>query len=739
MIFGVLMARRSIGYLFILIFLLNFISPALAEDPLSTPCPITGLENDPCQSPLMNTADQLQKETIQKKNPFDQMNVNAPQVPVRPITTPSTNEISPSLGPLPQYGRPSMMAPERPAGPSSIETSFAKTETPHIPTRSLTQYGYNLFSLPAGTFAPLVNAPVGPDYVLGPGDTLIINIWGMVEYNLQLTIDREGKVYLPKAGPVSLWGLTLADAKELIHQQISHVITQFHLSVSMGMLRTIRVFVLGETAFPGAYEISSVSTISNALFMAGGPTKVGTLRHIQHFRKNQKLGEIDLYDFLLKGDKSHDARIESGDVIFIPPIGQAVGITGNVKRPAIYELANSETVSDLISLAGGITPLAYLEKIQIERIKEHREKILMDLNFREAFPQPLQDGDLVKVFAIHGRIKDTVSLEGFVQHPGEYAYKPGIRISDLLTDEELLPESYLNRAEVVRLRPDFTNEILPFSIEKIKTDDPNQNLSLLPGDRIVISSEIRKRPSVTLAGEVVRPGSYAIASGEKLSSVIRRAGGFSQSAYLQGAVFTRKKVAEREEIELTSFVKVQETHLLAESSALAAGGISQQDAVAEQASLNQRRELLKLLSSKVTLGRVVVHLDQPEKLEGSPDNLSLEDGDTLSVPSTPTSVVVLGSVRNATGILYKEGTNVDYYLRHAGGASEEANPKGLYLIKADGSAEGDISMRTPMDRGDTLVVPISTDPKYRPISFWRDFATILGQFGLTLAAIKVIF
>lgn len=731
---------RKIFYLFTFIFLTAIVSPLLAEDPLSAPCPITGTENDPCNSPLMNTADQLQKDNTQKKDPYDQLNINTPPFPILPSST-STEKgsyISPNLLGT-QSGKTSLIPREKPAVPSPIETSFAKSETPITPSRTLTQFGYNLFSLPAGTFAPLVNAPVGPDYVLGPGDTLIINIWGMVEYNLQLTLDREGKVYLPKAGPVSLWGLTLADAKELIHQQISRVITQFHLSVSMGTLRTVKVFVLGEAPFPGAFEISSVSTISNALFLAGGPTKVGTLRHIQHFRKNQKIGEIDLYEFLLKGDRSHDARIESGDVIFIPPIGQAVGITGNVKRPAIYELANSETVSDLISMAGGITPLAYLEKIQIERIKEHREKTLIDLNFREAFPQLVQDGDLVKVFAIHGRIKDTVSLEGFVQHPGEYGYKPGMRISDLLTDEELLPEAFLRRAEIVRLRPDFTNEIIPFSLEKIKTDDPNQNLTLLPGDRIVISSENRKRPNITITGEVVRPGAYAIATGEKMSSVIRRAGGFTQTAYLQGAVFTRKKVAEREEKELDSFVKIQETHLLSESSALNAGGISQQDAVAEQASLNQRRELLKLLSSKVTLGRVVVHLDQPEKLEKNPDDLLLEDGDTLSIPSIPSSVVVIGSVRNSTGVLYKEGTNVDYYLKHAGGVSEEANSKGLYLIKADGSAEGDISMKTPMERGDTLVVPISTDPKYRPLSYWRDIATIFGQFGLTLAAIKVIF
>ncbi|MBI3605171.1 MAG: SLBB domain-containing protein, partial [Nitrospirae bacterium] len=243
----------------------------------------------------------------------------------------------------------------------------------------------------------------------------------------------------------------------------------------------------------------------------------------------------------------------------------------------------------------------------------------------------------------------------------------------------------------------------------------------------------------TLKGEFFRPGSYAIAPGEKLSSIIRRAGGFTQNAYLPGAIFIRKKVAEGEQKELETFVKVQEEKLLSESSALTAGGVSQQDASAEQTSLNQRRELLKVLSSKVTLGRMVVHLNQPEKLEGTADDLLLEDRDNLTVSTIPSSVVVLGSVRNTTGILYKEKTNVGDYLAQAGGASEEANAKEIYLIKADGSAIGNLSLRTPVDRGDTVIVPISTEAKYRPIPLWKDIATIIGQLAITLAAFKVVF
>jgi protein involved in polysaccharide export with SLBB domain len=631
---------------------------------------------------------------------------------------------------------------EEPAPPSPIESSFLTSEIPGTPTRTLLQFGYHLFALPS--MRPVLEAPVGPDYVLGPGDTLIINIWGMIEQNLKLPVDREGKIFLPKVGPLSLWGLTLEEAKILIEQQLSRYFTKFQLSISMGSLRTIKVFILGEALRPGAYDLSAVSTLSNALFAAGGPSKIGTLRHIQHIRKNQKIGEIDIYDLLLRGDKSHDARMESGDVIFIPSIGSAVGISGNVKRPAIYELTEKENLPDLIQMAGGITPLAYLQRVQIERIKEHREKILTDIDLTKtgegtSLQAPLENGDLVKIFAIHERIRNVIFVEGFVRHPGEYSYQEGMKVSSLLTDEELLPEAYLNKAEVVRLRPDFSQEIIPFSIQKLKEGLAGEDIPLLARDRIVISSEFRTAPSITLKGEFFRPGSYAIAPGEKLSSIIRRAGGFTQNAYLPGAIFIRKKVAEGEQKELETFVKVQEEKLLSESSALTAGGVSQQDASAEQTSLNQRRELLKVLSSKVTLGRVVVRLNQPEKLEGTADDLLLEDRDNLTISTIPSSVVVLGSVRNATGILYKEKTNVGDYLAQAGGASEEANAKGIYLIKADGSATGDLSLRTPVDRGDTVIVPISTEAKYRPIPLWRDIATIIGQLAITLAAFKVVF
>src|ERR1700693_4127576 len=241
----------------------------------------------------------------------------------------------------------------KPAEPSIIEASFSPSSLTSG-SKYLRQFGYDLFEQSSRAFNSSLDAPVGPDYVLGPGDTVIINLWGLIETNLQLQVDREGKIFLPKAGPVAVWGLTLEDARALIRQELSRYFTKFQMSVSMGNLRTIKVFILGEAASPGAYDLSAVSTLSNALFAAGGPSRIGTLRKIGHFRKNQLLDEIDLYDLLLKGDRSKDSRMESGDVVFIPPIGATAGISGNVKRPAIYELTGKETVSDLIGMAGGL-------------------------------------------------------------------------------------------------------------------------------------------------------------------------------------------------------------------------------------------------------------------------------------------------------------------------------------------------------------------------------------------------
>jgi|SRR5579863_55583 len=719
-----LKAHRGLAFLILWTYLVGFVPPLFAANPLAAQGLALG---QPPAGPTQSAPSSGKPD--------------APSAPVLPVLPNLPAEAAP--------GGPAARAQLSEQALSPIERSFSTPVSPAgqvaselaLP-RSLKQFGYNLFYSPATTFAPVLDVPVGPDYVLGPGDTLVVNVWGFLEQSLQVTLDREGKIFLPKVGPVSLWGLSLQEAKLLIEQQLSRSFSKFQVSISMGALRTIKVFVLGEAVQPGAYELSALSTLSNALFVAGGPSKIGTMRHIQHFRNNKNIGELDLYDLIIRGDKTKDARVESGDVVLIPPIGPVVGITGNVKRPGIYELSGPESLNVLIQMAGGTTPLAYLERVQVERVKNHQERVLLDFDLIHPPPASdlsqatLQDGDLVKILAIHGRLMDAVYLEGVVRHPGEYAFAEGMRISQLVTDQELLPESYLDRAELVRIKPDLTTEVLSFSIRKIQQGQTDQDLQLSPGDRVVVSSEFRKSGTVTLSGEVLRPGNYTLSPGERLSSVLRRAGGYTKNAYLPAALFFRKSVMEKEDKELSVFAKSQEERLISESVALSAGGVAAADAAAE---LGQRRELLKVIASKVTLGRIVVHLDQPDRMEGTQNDIILEDGDTLGVPPPPSAVVVLGSVRNSTGILYQEGATVEYYLNRAGGPTEDANSKGIYVIKADGSALTDLSLRAHLDRGDTVVVPVSTEAKYRPLPLWRDVATIIGQFAITIAAMKVVF
>lgn len=634
---------------------------------------------------------------------------------------------------------------------SPIESSFNLPIFPGQPTQELRQYGYSLFASPISTFAPVEDVPVGPDYIMGPGDNMIVRVWGPMESVSSQTLDRNGQINLPNVGPVKLWGLTFKDASDLIQRQLSQYYRGIQASVTMGALRVIRVYVVGEVCQPGSYTLSSLSTVTNALFAAGGPIKLGSLRNVELKRNHHTVGTIDLYDFLLKGDKTRDFRLESGDTIFVPPVGPIVAITGEVNRPAIYELQGTAHVGDLIEMAGGKTPRTYLKRVQLIRTKPNAEREVIDLDLTDLggngdSPRhmELRNGDLVKVYPTDPRIYNTVSLAGAVKHVGEYQLKPGMRISELVTQGGALPEAYLDRVEIARLKDDLSTEVVQVNLKAVWAGDQSQDIALRSRDQITIRSEYRAPWRVTLEGEVKRPGVYTLQQGEQMSSVLRRAGGFTDKAFLNGAIFTRGSVREIERKRLDDFVRDHEQRLLAEASQLtpSALGISKDDALARQAVLVQRRELLEILASKVTLGRVVIHLDEPDKLEGSPNDLVLQDGDNLTVLQKPAEVLVMGSVRNPTGVLHKEDMDVQYYLNRAGGLTPEAEAKDVYLLKADGSAITGFMRLRNIEPGDVIIAPPSTEAKIQWLSLFKDLATIVGQFGqvaLGLAGLAKIF
>jgi len=616
------------------------------------------------------------------------------------------------------------------------------------------QFGYEVFGAPATSFAPVEDVPVGPDYILGPGDTLTIYVWGLVESVFTETVNRNGEIFVPRAGTLRVWGLTFEKVEQLIRDQLGKVYTGFEISVTLGRLRTIRVFVVGTVGRPGAYLVSPLSTLTNALFAAGGPTKQGTLRRIQLLRNNRVVSEMDFYDFLLRGERQGDVRLESGDTVFVPRIGPVVGLAGQVNQPAIYELKGEMRLADMFALAGGVTPGGFLERVQIERFRANRERAVLDFRLLDFYERgqlegnpPVLNGDLVRVFSADPRIYNAVVLEGWVRWPGRYELRPGTRVGDLVVKDGLLPDAYLDRAEVVRVREDLGTEVLPFNIRDAWAGKPDANIELRPLDRVVVRSAIRPVQEVTVTGQVLRPGQYAISRGERLSSLIERAGGFLPDAFPRGAVFIRQSIRTAEQQQLDRFIRVQEQSMLADSSAITAGStqLSSEGRAAEvttaQASVMvQRRELLRSLAVSVTLGRMAVRLEQPEALKGTPSDLELEAGDALYVPPQPKSVLVLGAVRNSTALLYggvEQG--VESYIAQAGGATPEADAEHTYILKPDGTAISTFVKVQKIEAGDTIVVPVSTEPKVRTLPMLRDIATIVAGFTLPFATLVALF
>jgi protein involved in polysaccharide export with SLBB domain len=317
--------------------------------------------------------------------------------------------------------------------------------------RPLPLFGQSLFGQAPSTFAPMDYLQVPDDYIIGPGDELQIRIWGQVEADLRVTVDRSGQVYVPRVGEISVAGVHYGELEQQLKDEISKIFRNFNLTVNVDRLRSIQVLVVGNARYPGRYTISSLSTLVNAIFASGGPTPQGSLRHIQIRRDGTNVTDFDFYDLLIKGDKSKDVRLQPGDVLYIPPVGPLAAISGSVNNPAIYELKGASTLNDLTEIAGGFSSLADTGKITIERVVEHQARQTLEFRYGDtsrAFP--LQDGDIVRVLSIVPSFQDTVTLRGSVANPGRYPWKPGMRIRDLMpSPQALLTRRYwLDRAAI---------------------------------------------------------------------------------------------------------------------------------------------------------------------------------------------------------------------------------------------------------------------------------------------------
>ncbi len=805
----------------------------------------------------------------------------------------------------------------------------------------LTPFGYEIFK--RGDLTPPQDLPVASDYTIGPGDEVHLLLWGRVNERYTLTVSRDGTILLPQIGPLSVAGMSFEEMKEFLSREAKSIVGT-EVSVTMGRLRSIQVFVLGEVRGPGAYTVNAMSTITNALIAAGGPTQIGSLRSVELKRSNNTIARMDFYDLLMKGDKSNDLRLRNGDVIFVPIVGPIVGIAGNVKRPAIYELQGEVSLSRVLDLAGGIIPTAYLQQVQVERVEGNEERVVVDIDagdekIAETFM--VQDADMVKVFSILGVDVNAVYLYGNVKRPGKYELKEGMRLGDIVRDAtDLLEESYFEYGLIKRLvPPSLEVKLIPFNLgdllfldaeadnvelmpldsiyifskwlfqakptvsiegevrkkgtfdlegnltvkdlvlqaeglakgasygeyELYRTEpvtkevtlrtfslkgameedqehniilqdmdrvvvhsvwervpkqvvtisgdvhrpgeyiyaanmtvkdlifaagnliesayldeaelasfdveggtssfmnyrtielrgalsgDPAHNVALKPYDRLMIKRipEWREERFVEMSGEVKFPGSYVVKKGERLSSLIERAGGYNDNAYLRGSLFARERVKELQQRGLDDMIKRLERDLLLSSATQVSSALSLEEVEARKVEVEQRQKFIESLRELKATGRMVIRLAHLRLLKGGEYDIELEDGDTLFIPMRNNVVNVTGVVMSPGSHVYSEKLDYKQYISLAGGFSHFADEDNIFVIKADGSARklsrGAFNWDSTRSRwevsafgeksgeiepGDTIVVP----EKLEHIAWLReikDITQILMQIAVT--------
>ncbi|MBV9342499.1 MAG: SLBB domain-containing protein [Acidobacteria bacterium] len=776
---------------------------------------------------------------------------------------------------------------------------------------ALEHFGMSIFRTAAENLDRLpIDLPAGPDYVLGPGDGLNIDIWGGVAQRLHRVVDPAGRIALPEVGTVEVSGRSLADVQHMVQAALRTQFNAVQADVSLARIRSIRVYVVGEVEAPGAYDISSLSTPLNGLYAARGPTSRGSLRHLRLYRGKELVQEVDAYDLLLHGVHQDLARIQSGDTIQVPPIGPQITVEGMVTHPAIYELSKEKTLAEALELAGGVLTSGTFRHLQVERVIAHQARTMLQFDIPESNDAQainkaldefeVRDGDSIRISPILPYSEKTIYLDGHVFHPGKYAFHEGMKLTDLIHSyNDLLPEPSRSHAEIIRLEPpDFrpvvaafnladamagkVNDLLlkPFDtvrifgrydfedapvvtlsgevrdpgdhvtngvirvrdaiylaggitadaklddaqvfrrgqdgklkvisvdLRKALADDPRENLLLEPKDRIFVHRNLGKfdppavviqgevaRPgkyplgegmstadlvriagglkrgaytetadltryelvkgsdvggetiavpigralagepdtdfrlhegdvltikqvagwndigaSIAVKGEVTHPGTYGIQEGERLSSILLRAGGFRGDAYPYGVIFDRKQVRQLEEVNREHLIKQVRT----DGANLAL--IPENDAdqkMAKQAAVNQWQSALQKLEDSPPSGRLVIHISMEiKRWANTPADIQVRAGDAIYVPKKPNFVMVDGSVYNPTAVIFKPGKDGAWYLKQAGGPTNTANKRGIFVIRADGSVGGGAGSlfsggvdRTALHPGDLVMVP----------------------------------
>jgi polysaccharide export outer membrane protein len=417
----------------------------------------------------------------------------------------------------------------------------------------LVRFGQQIFENGTGNFDELpMDMPVGPDYVLGPGDGLNVELWGSVSQRLRRVVDRAGRVALPEVGFVEVSGRSLGEVQQTVQSTLRQQFRDVQADISLSRVRTVRVYVVGDVEHAGAYDVSSLSTPLNAVFSAGGPTSRGSLRVLRHYRGDRLVQEVDVYDLLLHGVRANLEHMQAGDTVLVPPLGAEVTIEGMVRRPAIYELHGEKSLAEVLELAGGVLPTGTLRHVDLERVQAHESRTMLRLDIPESNNQEtitkaledfvVQDGDRVKISPILPYADKTVYLDGHVFRPGKYAYRDGMKIADLVgSHNDLLPEPSQQHAEIIRLAPpDYAPQVVAFNLGDALSG--KLDVALKPFDTVRIFSrfDFEDPPVVTVSGEVRDPGDHLTNGVTHVRDAVYLAGGLTPDALVDTVQIFRR-------------------------------------------------------------------------------------------------------------------------------------------------------------------------------------------------------
>lgn len=713
-----------------------------------------------------------------------------------------TTDLGAAIGaPAPTNAPPVQAAPNTVDPQIAVNDAAREEERPRAPTplnafqrfiqastgQSLPLYGANYFLAAPTTFAPVKNTAVPGEYAIGPGDEIVVRLTGVIDLNLRLVVDGTGRITLPKVGAVSVVGVRVAELETFLTRKLSKSFSNFSLSATLGSLRSIDVYVVGEARQPGKYTVSSLSSLVNALFVTGGPSGNGSMRHVQLLRAGVLVAEIDLYQFINAGrTTTGDVEILAGDVLFYPAAGPRVALLGDVHLPAVFELkAAGDSLGQLLTLAGGVPVTAMHNLVTLERI-DSQEKVartLMSVALDEVGRQtPLRDGDILRLFPISPEFANAVTLRGNVAVPLRSPYREGMRVRDLIPNREaLITSDYYRRknlavlfdappsdeppppgnlkemldpvnweyAVIERLSPSaLVTDMIPFNLGKaVLEGDQTHNLLLQPGDVVtvfsekdVVSPQARKTRLVRIQGEVSAPGIYQLQPGETLTSLITRVGGLTNQAYIFGVALQRASIREAQSKNLEKLVRRLDSQMDAHfAERRASADPSQTALIAAQEQLARKR--IEKLAELDPDGRLALDLDPVTPVLPA---VILEGDDAIFVPARPSFVSVLGAVQNENSFLWKADRTAAQYLEIAGPLTS-ADLDRFFVLRADGTVHsrgtgflswfGNRTNGLVLEPGDIVMVPERFDIEPAFMRGLRDWTQILANFGIGVAGI----